>query len=52
MNHTYGRGGAPTCLAAYDVHRARVFGRTEARTGIGPFMALVAQVMARRSQTG
>ncbi|MFE9482842.1 hypothetical protein ACFYNM_30050 [Streptomyces spororaveus] len=31
-------------LAAYDVHQARVFGRTEPRTGIDPFMALVAQV--------
>ncbi|WP_330309920.1 transposase [Streptomyces sp. NBC_00589] len=34
-------------LAAYDVHRAKVFGRTEARTGIEPFMALVAQVMSQ-----
>ncbi|MDQ0842495.1 hypothetical protein [Streptomyces sp. V1I6] len=31
--------------AAYDVHRARVFGRCEATTGIAPFMALVEQVM-------
>ncbi|WP_330462181.1 transposase [Streptomyces sp. NBC_00775] len=34
-------------MAAYDVHRAKVFGRTEARTGIEPFMALVAQVMSQ-----
>ncbi|MFD8034741.1 transposase [Streptomyces sp. NPDC059717] len=34
-------------LAAYDVHHARVFGRTEPRTGIGPFMNLAAQVMTR-----
>ncbi|MBM7440654.1 transposase [Streptomyces sp. HB132] len=33
-------------LAAYDVHRARVFGRTEAPTGIDPFMNLVTQVMS------
>ncbi|MFE3150483.1 transposase [Streptomyces sp. NPDC059218] len=33
-------------LAAYDVHRARVFGRTEARTGIDPFMNLVTQMMS------
>lgn len=46
VNHTYGRGGAPASLAAYDVHRAHVFGRTEARTGIGPFMNLVTQVMS------
>ncbi|MEU6331778.1 IS630 family transposase [Streptomyces sp. NPDC047049] len=47
VNHTYGRGGALTCLAAYDVHRARVFGRTEPRTGIAPFMNLVTQVMSQ-----
>jgi DDE superfamily endonuclease len=32
--------------AAYDVHRARVFGRCEPSTGIRPFTALVDQVMA------
>ncbi|WP_329182196.1 IS630 family transposase (plasmid) [Streptomyces decoyicus] len=47
VNHTYGRGGALAYLAAYDVHRARVFGRTEPRTGIDPFMALVTQVMSQ-----
>lgn len=47
VNHTYGRGGALAYLAAYDVHRAKVFGRCEARTGITPFMALVAQVMTQ-----
>ncbi|MEU8695543.1 IS630 family transposase [Streptomyces sp. NPDC048665] len=45
VNHTYGRGGALAYLAAYDVHHARVLGRTEPRTGIDPFMNLVAQVM-------
>ncbi|MBA2946830.1 IS630 family transposase [Streptomyces sp. PSKA28] len=45
VNHEYGRGGAVAYLAAYDVHRARVFGRCEATTGIVPFMALVEQVM-------
>ncbi|MBM7439393.1 IS630 family transposase [Streptomyces sp. HB132] len=44
VNHTYGRGGA---LAAYDVHRAKAFGRCEPRTGIDPFMRLVTQVMAQ-----
>lgn len=29
VNHTYGRGGATAYLAAYDVHAAKVFGRTE-----------------------
>jgi transposase len=47
VNHTYGRGGALAYLAAYDVHRAKVFGRCEPRTGIAPFMALVDQVMAQ-----
>ncbi|MFE6955632.1 IS630 family transposase [Streptomyces sp. NPDC057696] len=47
VNHTYGRGGAVAYLAAYDVQRARVFGRTEPRTGIDPFMNLVTQVMSR-----
>ncbi|GGX29118.1 IS630 family transposase [Streptomyces chryseus] len=47
VNHTYGRGGALAYLAAYDVHRARVFGRCEPRTGIDPFTALVAQVMSQ-----
>ncbi|MFJ3533470.1 transposase [Streptomyces sp. NPDC090132] len=45
VNHTYRRGGALAYLAAYDVHRARVFGRCEDRTGIVPFMNLVTQVM-------
>ncbi|MEU8244924.1 IS630 family transposase [Nonomuraea sp. NPDC048916] len=45
VNHTYGRGGALAYLAAYDVHHAKVFGRTEPRTGIDPFMNLVTQVM-------
>jgi transposase len=47
VNHEYDRGGALAYLAAYDVHRARVFGRTEPTTGIVPFAKLVAQVMTR-----
>jgi transposase len=47
VNHEYDRGGALAYLAAYDVHRARVFGRTEPTTGIVPFANLVAQVMTR-----
>ncbi|WP_405835132.1 IS630 family transposase [Streptomyces platensis] len=46
VNHEYGRGGALAYLAAYDVHRAKDFGRCEPKTGIVPFMALVAQAMA------
>ncbi|MEV6648762.1 IS630 family transposase [Amycolatopsis sp. NPDC051371] len=45
VNHEYERGGAVAYLAAYDVARARVFGRCAASTGIVPFMALVEQVM-------
>ncbi len=47
VNHEYDRGGALAYLAAYDVHQARVFGRTEPTTGIVPFANLVAQVMGR-----
>ncbi|GAA3127163.1 hypothetical protein GCM10010521_12030 [Streptomyces rameus] len=47
VNHTYGRGGALAYLAAYDVHQAKVFGRCEPTTGIGPFMNLVTQVMSQ-----
>ena len=41
----YARCGTLAYLAAYDVHRARVFGRCEPCTGIKPFTALVDQVM-------
>lgn len=47
INHDYERGGAIAYLAAYDVHRAEVFGRCEPSTGIDPFMALVEQVMTQ-----
>jgi hypothetical protein len=40
------RGGALQYLAAWDVHRAKVFGRCEPKTGIGPFERLVDQVMS------
>ena len=46
VEHEYDRGGALAYLAAYDVHRARVFGRCEDTTGIIPFGRLVDQVMA------
>lgn len=47
VNHEYDRGGALAYLAAYDVHRARVFGRSEPTTGIVPFGNLVEQVMTQ-----
>jgi len=44
VEHEYERRGALAYLAAWDVHRARLFGRCET-TGIAPFDRLVAQVM-------
>jgi hypothetical protein len=45
VEHTYERCGALTYLAAWDVRRGRVFGRTERKGGIAPFDRLVHQVM-------
>ncbi|HEY5892905.1 MAG TPA: IS630 family transposase [Chthoniobacterales bacterium] len=45
VEHEYRRHGAWTYLAALDVHRAKVFGRCEARSGIASFDRLVDQVM-------
>jgi hypothetical protein len=45
VEHEYARGGALQYLAAWDCHRARVFGRCERHTGIEPFDRLVHQVM-------
>jgi hypothetical protein len=47
VEHEYGRAGALVYLAAWDVHRAKLVGRCEPTSGIAPFDALVAQVMAR-----
>ena len=47
VEHEYARGGAWAYLAAWDVHRAQLFGRCEVTTGIAPFERLVAQVMAQ-----
>ena len=47
VEHEYQRQGAWAYLAAWDVHRARVFGRCERKTGIVPFGRLVQQVMSR-----
>ncbi|WP_239404807.1 IS630 family transposase [Frankia sp. Cj3] len=47
VNHEYDRGGAVAYLAAWDVHRGKVFGRCEPATGIIPFMNLVTQVMTQ-----
>jgi len=42
----YTRKGALSYLAAWDVRRAKLFGRCEAKTGIAPFTRLVQDVMA------
>jgi DDE superfamily endonuclease len=47
VEHEYKRCGAWAYLAALDVHRAKVFGRCERRSGIAPFDRLVDQVMTR-----
>jgi len=45
IEHEYERCGSWAYLAAWDVHRAKLFGSCEAKTGIAPFERLVAQVM-------
>ena len=45
VEHEYRRKGALNYLAVWDVHRGKVFGRVEPKTGIKPFMRLVDQVM-------
>lgn len=47
VEHEYQRLGAWAYLAALDVHRVKVFGRCETKTGIEPFDRLVEQVMAQ-----
>ena len=47
VEHEYTRGGALAYLAAWDVHRAKVFGRCESTSGIEPFNRLIDQVMAQ-----
>jgi hypothetical protein len=46
VEHEYKRRGALAYLAAWDVRRARVFGRCEPSSGIEPFDRLVEQVMS------
>src|SRR5271169_1430556 len=47
VEHEYKRGGALAYIAAWDVHRARIFGRCEPTTGIAPFDRLVEEVMSQ-----
>jgi hypothetical protein len=48
VEHEYARAGAWAYIAAWDVHRAKLFGRCERKTGIAPFNRLVAQVMRQQ----
>jgi hypothetical protein len=43
----YQRGGTLAYLAAWDVHRAKLFGRCEPTVGVTPFAGLVDDVMAQ-----
>jgi hypothetical protein len=45
VEHEYFRQGAWTYLAAWDVHRAKVFGHCEVKNGIAPVDRLVSEVM-------
>ena len=45
VEHEYHRRGAWAYVAAWDVHRARLFGRCEALSGIAAFDRLVEDVM-------
>jgi hypothetical protein len=45
VEHEYERRGAWAYLAAWDVRRAKIFGRCEAQSGIAPFDRLVDQIM-------
>jgi hypothetical protein len=47
VEHEYERKGSLSYLAAWDVRRAKVFGRCEEKSGIQPFDRLVAMVMHR-----
>ena len=45
VEHEYFREGACSYLAAWDVHRAKLFGHCERKNGIAPTDRLVAEVM-------
>src|SRR5215813_9593361 len=47
VEHEYCREGAWTYLAAWDVHRAKIFGHCEKKSGIAPTDRLIAAVMRR-----
>ena len=45
MERDYEHRGSLAYIAAWDVHRTKVFGRLESTTGIEPFGPLVGDVM-------
>ena len=47
VEHEHFREGARSYLAAWDVHRAKLFGRCEKKTGIAPTDRLIAEVMSQ-----
>ena len=47
VENEYFREGAWVYLAAWDVHRAKVFGRCESQNGIAPVARLVGEVMGQ-----
>lgn len=47
VEHEYERGGSLAYLAAWDVHRAKPFGRCEKKTGIAPTGRRMAEVMTQ-----
>jgi hypothetical protein len=47
VEHEYARCGAWAYIAAMDVHRARIFGHLDEKSGIEPFNQLVDQVMSQ-----
>lgn len=47
VEHEYERKGAWAYLAAWDVRRAKIYGRCERKTGIAPFGRLLQQVMTQ-----
>jgi hypothetical protein len=48
VEHEYERKGAFAYLAAWDVHRAKIFGHCGPKTGIKPFERLVEHVMNQK----
>ncbi|HUS90137.1 MAG TPA: transposase [Desulfosporosinus sp.] len=47
VEHEYQRGGSLNYMAAWDVHRGKIFGNVEPQTGIKPFGRLVDVVMSQ-----